>query len=306
MHPNIKTSPILTEFHNENLKEHKLFLNLLLMEERSQAKLRKLYENASPAQVKKKKNIKAKLKKRPRGHQRKSFEYEIAKAIIRSEGILSVTQYRRWYQLNTPARMPKYPERAYKRTWSGWGDFLGVYNTYTRRPNDTSNGRGKYRTLEDAKKFAASLNLNSTQEWKDYVSTGKCPMDIPHRPDIVYRAGKRKDYWLSWKDFLGYGIHNTVDKIKLVSPVLYIAKKPTGQANVYIINVIPGGKPALIDHLTKLQVRLISAFYTNASFDHRHVLSTISNYPYGGVDEFMIPNIYELLDTLQDNMEQVI
>lgn len=306
MHPNIKTSPILTEFHHANLREHKFFLQLLLSEERSQAKLRKMYDEASPKQIKKKKNIKSKIKPRARGHQRKSFDYETAMSIVRSEGIMSLAQYRRWYQLNTPARMPKFPERAYKRSWTGWGDFLGVYNTYTRRPGDKTNGKGKYRTFEDAKKFAASLNCNTIQDWKDYIATGNCPMDIPHRPDIVYSRGTRKEYWLSWKDFLGYGIHNTVDKIQLVSPVLYIAKKQNGPTNVYVINVIPGGKPALIDHLSKIQARLISAFYTNATFDHKSALSSLSGYPYGGIDEFMIPNIYDVLDVLQDNMSQVV
>jgi hypothetical protein len=301
MHSKITDTPILNEYHNNTLKEHRMFLKMLLADERGQHALRESYKKTQPNQKKRRANIKQKLKKRNRGKQRRCFEYDIAKTIVRAEGIMSGTQYRRWIQMNHPVRMPAFPERAYKSTWTGWGDFLGVYNTWTRRPGDTSNGKGKYRTFADAKKFARSLNFSTINDWKDYVRSGKCPMDIPHRPDIVYTTGKRVDYWLSWKDFLGYDVKNTAEKIAEVSPVLYIARrKGSTNASVYIINVIPGGKVALLDHISKLQLTVIRAFYTNIKFNNREFFASLSKYPYGEVDEYILPNIYDTLDALDD------
>lgn len=298
---------ILNEFHNENLKEHKLFLRLLLNEERNQSRLRKLYEETPKEKVKKRKNIKSKIKKRKRGHQRTCFDYETAKQIVRSEGIMSSVQYERWHQLNHPVRMPKNPDRSYKSCWVSWGDFLGVHNEYTRRKGSKSSGRGKYRTFESARAFARSLNLNKIQEWRDYTKTGKCPADIPHRPDIVYTSGKRKEYWLSWKDFLGYGIKNTAEKIAEVSPVIYIGKRlDNGPKNVYIINIIPGGLAGLEDHIPKMNMKLICAFFTTPEFNIREFLATLDNYIYGGSDEYVISNVFEVIEILQDNLEQLV
>lgn len=307
MHNNIKTSPILLDYHTELLKEHKFFLSKLLAEERDQKKLKQKYEACPPKKKKRKQKIKAKIKKVPKGKPRLSFDYETAKIIVRSEGIMSAVQYKRWHRINNPKRMPKHPPRAYKKEWSGWGDFLGFYNEYTRRPGTVTNGRGKYRTLEEAKMFVRSLNLKTVSDWKEYTRSGKCPMDIPHRPDIVYGTGRRKDYWLSWKDFLGSGdfIVTTEEKVAQVSPILYIAKQNNKPVNVYIINAIPGGKPALIEHLEKLQAKLIKAFYLDHKFDWRSLTSRLDPYIYGGVDEFAIGNIYEILGELEQNLVQV-
>lgn len=308
MHDNIKASPILIDYHTEVLKEHKFFLSKLLAEERAQKKLKIEYESCTPKQKKKKKKIKAKIKKKPKGKPRLCFDYETAKIIVRSEGIMSHTQYKRWHEINRPMRMPKYPNRAYKSVWTGWGDFLGVYNEYTRRPGTTTNGRGKYRTFEQARAFARSLNLNGLREWKDYTRSGKCPLDIPHRPDIVYGKGKRKEYWLSWKDFLGNGdfITTTGEKIAQVVPILYIAKQPNKPVNVYIINSIPGGKPALVDHLNKINAKIVKAFYVDVNFNVKQFLDILNPHMYGGVDEFAVNNIYEVISDLEHQLEVVV
>lgn len=302
----IKQSHILQEYHSEHLKEYKFFLNKLLNEERAQEKLREEYAKCPPSKPKKKNNLKKKIKKRKKGHQRKCFDYETAKTIVRSEGIASITQYKRWYQMNRPVRMPKNPDRAYKSSWKGWGDFLGVINEYTRRPGTTTNGRGKYRTLEEARQFARSLRLKGMVEWKEYTRSGMCPMDIPHRPDIVYSKGKRKNYWLSWKDFLGYEILNTERKIREVVPVLYIAKNPRNSINnVYVINVIPGGKAALIDHINKLGFNVIAAYYTNKDFDVVGFMKRLPAYTYGNIDEFALSNPFDIISHLDDHLERV-
>ncbi len=60
----------------------------------------------------------------------------------------------------------------------------------------------KFRSFEDARKFAQSLKLKSSNEWKEYCKSGQRPNDIPYKPQEVY---KNKG-WIGWGDFLGTGI----------------------------------------------------------------------------------------------------
>ena len=41
--------------------------------------------------------------------------------------------------------------------------------------------------------------LEAKQAWEAYVESGKCPVDVPARPDLVY-----KKEWKGWVDFLGW------------------------------------------------------------------------------------------------------
>ena len=300
---------IFDQYHNEYLKEHKHFLSILLNEEKSQERLREMYNKTPKKREKRRKKLETKLKKRPKGRQRKCFEYIIAREIVRSEGVQSMAQYRYWHKMNIPARMPKYPNRAYKKEWTGWGDFLGVYNEYTRRPGVTSSGKGKFRTLAEARKYVRSLGLNGVSEWLAYTKSGNCPVDIPHRPDLVYSRGARKELWISWKDFLGNNkkvLSLPADKHSQTEPVIYIAKNRNGGINnIYIINVIPGGKAALIDHIKKMQCILISAFYTDMNYNHNEILDKLSKYAHGEVDEYMIGNIYDVLSEFEFNLVKV-
>lgn len=271
---------------------------MLITRERKERLLREAYAKPKKRKLKKPRPAPP---PRPRGRPRRCFDMETAKTIVRSEGICSSVQYAKWFTLNNPAKMPKNPRRAYSKQWTGWGDFLGVYNT------KAIGTRIKYRSLEDARSFVRSLGLTSIGEWHDYSRSGKRPTDIPSRPDIVYASGKRTEYWLSWKNFLGYGSEAaTADIISATAPVLYIAKSPyTTNMNVYIINIIPGGRAGLVDHITKLQFKLIRAYYLDMKFNHKQILSTLSNHN-ASKDEYIITNIYELIETFDDNLSKVV
>ena len=58
----------------------------------------------------------------------------------------------------------------------------------------------KFRSFNDARKFAQSLKLKSSNEWEKYRKLSKSE-DIPTHPDRTY---KNKG-WISWGDFLGTG-----------------------------------------------------------------------------------------------------
>lgn len=62
----------------------------------------------------------------------------------------------------------------------------------------------KYKSFEDAKKFAHELNLRSRKEWREYVKGKRTDMaakpdDIPAHPDGIYKTKG----WQGWRHWLG-------------------------------------------------------------------------------------------------------
>ena len=60
--------------------------------------------------------------------------------------------------------------------------------------------RTRWRGFEEARCYARSLGLKSTEEWQEWRKSGLRPRDIPTRPDRDYKDKG----WLSWGDFLGF------------------------------------------------------------------------------------------------------
>jgi hypothetical protein len=62
----------------------------------------------------------------------------------------------------------------------------------------------KYRSFEDARAFAVTLNLHSRKQWRDYVkgefpATTAKPADVPAHPDGIYKTKG----WQGWRHWLG-------------------------------------------------------------------------------------------------------
>jgi hypothetical protein len=90
--------------------------------------------------------------------------------------------------------IPASVEFVYKKNWKGWGEFLGTHRIASHLI--------VYRTYEEAKKYAQSLNLKSRKEWAHLSKTKKLPKDIPA---AVSNSDKYKNKWESWGEFLGTG-----------------------------------------------------------------------------------------------------
>ena len=116
---------------------------------------------------------------------RKFTKYEIAEKFARSLKLKSVYNWYDYIKNNRlPEDIPNAPEKFYKKEWQGWGNFLGITVVY--------------RSYEDAKKYAQSLNLKSSKEWALLSKNKKLPKDIPFGVHNIY-----KDEWESWGVFLG-------------------------------------------------------------------------------------------------------
>jgi superfamily II DNA or RNA helicase len=117
--------------------------------------------------------------------------YEEAKKYAQSLKLRSAAE---WY-IHTktkifPKDIPVYPGQGYKNKFEGMYIFLGLKNyKYAHR---------NFRSYDEAKKYAKSLNLKTSKEWFNHTKSKNFPMDIPAYPYAVY-----KEKFISMGDFLG-------------------------------------------------------------------------------------------------------
>ena len=125
--------------------------------------------------------------------QNKQFRpYSDAKKFVASLNLESQKEWTEYCKSgNKPDDIPAKPQNTYKnKGWISLGEFLG-----TGRIADQNK---QFRPYSDAKKFVASLNLESYKEWTEYRKSGNKPENIPASPVSSY-----KKEWTSWMDFLG-------------------------------------------------------------------------------------------------------
>lgn len=91
-----------------------------------------------------------------------------------------------------PDDIPACPSRIYKDSgWISWGDFLGTGNVHKK----------KFRSFEDARKFARNLKLSGSEAWRKWSKSSERPDDIPAAPSRTYKDSG----WFGMGDFLGTG-----------------------------------------------------------------------------------------------------
>ena len=106
---------------------------------------------------------------------------------------LNITNSNSWFEHtkknNFPKDIPIAPHYLYKKDWEGWGTFLGSgYVAPSLR---------KFRSYNDAKKYARALKLKGKNQWFDHTKSKNFPTDIPKSPAISF-----KNEWESWSEFL--------------------------------------------------------------------------------------------------------
>lgn len=123
--------------------------------------------------------------------------FEWLKAFVQQMGIQSRSEYwaaRDYFKWED--WVPKVPNRVYKDEWKGWNDFLNTTNTFDSRSLDPR----YYRDYWSAVRYMHGLKLQSIEEWKKYLDTGKLPLDIPENPRAVYA-----EQWKGFREWLGIG-----------------------------------------------------------------------------------------------------
>lgn len=120
------------------------------------------------------------------------YDYEECKNVIQSKKISTKSEFISKIKniINEDIRIPYNPYTTYKKEWEGWGEFLG-----TGRIQDNLK---KYKSFEDARKWARGLNLKMYKEWRN-LNLSKIPDDIPKKPEKTYK----KHGWVDYYDWLG-------------------------------------------------------------------------------------------------------
>lgn len=77
--------------------------------------------------------------------------------------------------------------------------------------------RSRFTSFEDARKFAWGLGLSKKTEWDVFVKSGEKPINIPARPDTVYRGSG----FSGFGDFLGYNraLRGWLQRSRLSAPL---------------------------------------------------------------------------------------
>ena len=128
--------------------------------------------------------------------QRKYRSFKEAREYARSLNLKSRKEWTKHTKTpGFPDDIPVGLERAYKDEWTSMGDFLGSGFVAT--------SLREYRSFEEARKYARSLNLKNEKEWRKVIKTNKFPEDIPHNP-----LGFYKEQWIGMGDWLGSGQRN--------------------------------------------------------------------------------------------------
>jgi superfamily II DNA or RNA helicase len=131
-------------------------------------------------------------------HRRQYLSFHEARAFVHRLKLKNQTEWAGYAKSGKlPVGIPRAPAQVYKKNgWKGFGDWLGTGNV--------APWFRKFRSYLSAKKFVHGLRLKTTQEWRNYVKSGKLPEDIPANPAQVYR-GKG---WKGFRDWLGNRIRN--------------------------------------------------------------------------------------------------
>jgi hypothetical protein len=245
-----------------------------------------------------KKEVKIKVKK-PAGRPRLSYSFDESRLLIQREGLASVGDYTKWWAMNQPARMPKRPDRAYKKVWISWNHFLGLNNQYPFR-------KIRYKKFEDARAFARSLGFKHKNEWVSYAMAGNLPFDVPRRPDFVYRKSTRYDEyggeWYTWPDWLGT---NTIDRLQQIRSnitVLLIVTKTDFINGTYGFVIINGSTDTIKQEIIDNKYRLIKGYIVEM-YDWAAILK--QHFVEYGNGIYLIQNINQLLYHYDLNMRML-
>jgi very-short-patch-repair endonuclease len=116
--------------------------------------------------------------------------YSAACKWVRSQGIRSDKEWQAAVAAGRiPDDIPLTPRATYRKDWKSSGHFYGTgFVAFTRR---------KWRTLSQARKWAAKNHIYTPDDWQAASKAGLMPQDIPATPHRVYAGTNGFEGWNS-------------------------------------------------------------------------------------------------------------
>lgn len=223
-----------------------------------------------------------------------------AREIIRKEQIHSQKAWARWWNLNQPPRIPKYPNRTYK-DFVSWNDWLGNNNTF-----NGNSPQKRWRSYQEATVFARSIKVYSQQEWLQWIADNEnsFPTDIPRRPETHYKD------WISWFHFLGkHPSERLKDLQEEQDPtIFYVYHEDADAPNVFRVGIDPKGPGGILDKWKiepTFRVIRMFRYHKRHGTDITETLKRYSTPQWGEENVRIVPNLPELLWALSSIMEIV-
>lgn len=238
---------------------------------------------------------------KPVGRPRVCMSMREAMEFIRNEGgIETVTDYKKWWMLNKPSRIPKRPDRAYAKEFTTWANFLGTSNPYPMV-------RQKKLSFDEARAAMHALNFKGIEDYFECIKNRDMKyhkmksMNIPLRPDVYYR---KRLLWTTWKDYLGYNSAKSakIDSMIKVKPILYILRHELMPPKIYKIDVVAGGPAFLKQHAAAMDMRIMMAHDIPAGDDKWKAILTkhAQKYYLGDANDWIVENPNALLFDLDN------
>lgn len=138
--------------------------------------------------------------------------YKEARKLVHEKNLKTTAEWKKWCNWNPndfglkPPEIPASPHIYYKDSgWIGYNDWLGTENPRLNK---------KYRPFDEARSFARSLGLTSTEYWLKYCK-GEFK-DFPPKPsDIPTNVARkyRDSGWNGMNDFLNAKEHRRVRRL---------------------------------------------------------------------------------------------
>lgn len=143
--------------------------------------------------------------------------FEEARAIVRSKNLQNTAHWKKWCNWDPndiglkPPNIPASPHIYYKdKGWAGYSDWLGTKN---------NNRQKTHRPFKEAREFARSLGLTSSEYWLKYCKEGL--PSLPPKPDDIPTNVARKYHnegWAGMNDFLNAKEHRRIKRLKNARP----------------------------------------------------------------------------------------
>ena len=197
-------------------------------------------------------------------------------------------EYRKWWMHNKPSIIPKNPNRAYARDWTGWGDWLGTYNPFPCT-------RKKFRGYKEARAWSQTLGFTTKAQWIAFCKSPNFPSDVPKRPDFYY--GKEKA-WITWKNFLGYTASDRVAALGETDHIIYVIQYTELPSNVFTIAITSEGKEGLLARQQQYGFRIIAGYYHDKTSDWLPKLGRVMKKYHVGQNNYIVPNINDVTSIL--------
>lgn len=106
-----------------------------------------------------------------------------------------------------PKNIPSNPSINYTEEWNGWGDWLGTDNKASHLI--------EWMEFSDAKHFLANKGFKTTEDFRQYCTSGDKPENLPSNLPMVYGDDPN---WVSIRDFLGIDTISNCEKSKSYLP----------------------------------------------------------------------------------------